>query len=149
MPLNNGSHQRFSVVIVPSGSSGGTPDASWTTFSGGAVEFPQLPAVNTGGLATGPIPGGPTLKPLLLQRALGSGQGATGQALRDHVAAVVSGVQPIPLDITIQDDGSPSRRLMYRRAYLRRWQIDPFDSLGKETCNEVFEFLASELEITR
>lgn len=151
MPLDssNNARQRFSVVMVPAGDSGGTADPSWSSFSGGAVDFPALPVVDPGGLAAGPILGGPTLKPLTLKRGLASGHSPTQEVLRAHIAAIASGSQPVPLDITIQDDASTSRRLTYRRAYLRRWQIDSFDSRSKEVCNEVFEFLASELEITR
>lgn len=149
MPQNNTARQSFGVVMVAAGSSGGTLDRTWSLFSGGDVDFPQLPVVNTGGLAAGPGFGGPALKPLTLSRALASGQGAASTALREHLDAIVAGTEPIPLDITIQEDRTPGRSLTYRRAYLRRWRIDPFDVSGEILSTESYEFLASELEITR
>lgn len=149
MPQNNTARQSFKVVMVAAGSSGGTADRTWSLFSGGDVDFPQLPVVDTGGPAAGPILGGPALKPLTLSRALGSGQGAASAALREHLAAIVAGTEPLPLDITIQEDRSPGRSLTYRRAYLRRWRIDPFDVSSEMPSSESYEFLASELEIDR
>lgn len=149
MPVNHGPSRRFTVTIAPSGGSAGPADETWAACSGGAVEFPALPVISGDAKAVTLPFASATLQVLVLRRFVASGPDASGSALRDHLGAILSGAYPSSLDIVVHESAPQGRRLVYRRAYLRRWQLAPLDRAGKDGCDEWFEFLASDLEITR